>query len=79
MVKKSKKKEDETKKGSRKMRQPWRGYRKLRPPRDLSQSIWYREADCYSKNRYMLIGYKDEENDTHTSTRTSTHTSSIDI
>ena len=31
------------------------------------------------KNRYMLIGYKDDENDTHTSTRTSTHTSSIDI
>ena len=27
----------------------------------------------------MLIGYKDDENDTHTSTRTSTHTSSIDI
>ena len=27
------------------------------------------------KNRYMLIGYKDDENDTHTST----HTSSIDI
>ena len=27
------------------------------------------------KNRYMLIGYKDDENDTHTSTRTS----SIDI
>ena len=23
------------------------------------------------KNRYMLIGYKDDENDTHTSTRTS--------
>ena len=31
------------------------------------------------KNRYTLIGYKDDENDTHTSTRTSTHTSSIDI
>ena len=31
------------------------------------------------KNRYMLIGYKDDENDTHTSTRTSTHASSIDI
>ena len=31
------------------------------------------------KNRYMLIGHKDDENDTHTSTRTSTHTSSIDI
>ena len=29
----------------------------------------------YLKNRYMLIGYKDDENDTHTST----HTSSIDI
>ena len=27
----------------------------------------------------MLIGYKDDENDTHTSTRTSTRTSSIDI
>ena len=27
------------------------------------------------KNRYMLIGYKDDENDTHTST----HTSSIEI
>lgn len=27
------------------------------------------------KNRYMLIGYKDDENDTHTST----HASSIDI
>lgn len=27
------------------------------------------------KNRYMLIGYKDDENDTHTSTRTN----SIDI
>ena len=27
----------------------------------------------------MLIGYKDDENDTHTSTRTRTHTSSIDI
>ena len=27
----------------------------------------------------MLIGYKDEENDAHTSTHTSTHTSSIDI
>lgn len=27
------------------------------------------------KNRYMLIGYKDDENDTHTST----HTNSIDI
>lgn len=25
------------------------------------------------KNRYMLIGYKDDENDTHTSTHTSTH------
>ena len=31
------------------------------------------------KNRYMLIGYKDNGNDTHTSTRTSTHASSIDI
>ena len=31
------------------------------------------------KNRYMLIGYKDDENGTHTSTRTSTHTGSIDI
>lgn len=31
------------------------------------------------KNRYMLIGYKDDENDTHTSTHTSTRTSSIDI
>uniref|UniRef100_UPI0040265368 Fic family protein n=1 Tax=Prevotella sp. TaxID=59823 RepID=UPI0040265368 len=31
------------------------------------------------KNRYMLIGYKDDENDTHTSTHTSTHTNSIDI
>ena len=35
------------------------------------------------KNRYMLIGYKDDEDDTHTSThtstRTSTHASSIDI
>ena len=31
------------------------------------------------KNRYMLIGYKDDENDTHTSTHTSTHASSIDI
>ena len=31
------------------------------------------------KNRYMLIGYKDDENDTHTSTHASTHTSSIDI
>ena len=31
------------------------------------------------KNRYILIGYKDDENDTHTSTRTSTHSSSIDI
>jgi len=39
------------------------------------------------KNRYMLIGYKDEENDahssthasTHSSTHASTHTSSIDI
>ena len=29
----------------------------------------------YLKNRYMLIGYKDDENDAHTST----HTSSIDI
>ena len=27
----------------------------------------------------MLIGYKDDENDTHTSTHTSTHASSIDI
>jgi len=27
----------------------------------------------------MLIGYKDDENNTHTSTRTSTHASSIDI
>ena len=27
----------------------------------------------------MLIGYKDNGNDTHTSTRTSTHASSIDI
>ena len=27
----------------------------------------------------MLIGYKDDENDTHTSTCTSTHISSIDI
>ena len=27
----------------------------------------------------MLIGYKDDENDTHTSTHTSTRTSSIDI
>ena len=31
------------------------------------------------KNRYMQIGYKDEENDAHTSTHASTHTSSIDI
>ena len=31
------------------------------------------------KNRYMLIGYKDEENDANTSTHASTHTSSIDI
>ena len=29
------------------------------------------------KNRYMLIGYKDDENDTHTSTPTSTPTSFI--
>ena len=29
----------------------------------------------YLKNRYVLIGYKDDENDTHAST----HTSSIDI
>ena len=27
----------------------------------------------------MLIGYKDEENDAHTSTHSSTHTSSIEI
>ena len=27
----------------------------------------------------MLIGYKDDENDTYTSTSTSTHASSIDI
>ena len=27
----------------------------------------------------MLIGYKDDENDTHTSTHASTRTSSIDI
>jgi len=27
----------------------------------------------------MLIGYKDDENNTHTSTHASTHTSSIDI
>ena len=27
----------------------------------------------------MLIGYKDDENDTHTSTHASTHASSIDI
>ena len=27
----------------------------------------------------MLIGYKDDENETHTSTHTSTRTSSIDI
>ena len=27
----------------------------------------------------MLIGYKDEENDAHASTHTSTRTSSIDI
>ena len=27
----------------------------------------------------MLIGYKDDENDVHTSTHASTHTSSIDI
>ena len=27
----------------------------------------------------MLIGYKDKENDTHTTTHTSTRTSSIDI
>ena len=33
----------------------------------------------YLKNRYMLIGYKDDENDTHTSTHASTHVSSIDI
>ena len=33
----------------------------------------------YLKNRYMLIGYKDDENDAHTSTHTSTRTSSIDI
>ena len=31
------------------------------------------------KNRYMLIGHKDDENDTHTSTHASTHVSSIDI
>ena len=30
------------------------------------------------KNRYMLIGYKEEENDTHTTTHTSTRTSSSD-
>ena len=33
----------------------------------------------YLKNRSMLIGYKDDENNPHTSTHTSTHTSSIDI
>ena len=33
----------------------------------------------YLKNRYMLIGYKDDENDTHTSTHASTRTSSIEI
>ena len=27
------------------------------------------------KNRYMLIGYKDDEDDTHTTTHTTTHTS----
>ena len=31
------------------------------------------------KNRYMLIGYKDNGNDTHTSTHTSSRTSSNDI
>lgn len=31
------------------------------------------------KNRYMLIGYKDNGNDTHTSTHTSTRTSSNEI
>ena len=31
------------------------------------------------KNRYMLIGYKDDEDDTHTSTHTTTHTSSENI
>ena len=31
------------------------------------------------KNRYMLIGYKDNEDDTHTTTHTTTHTSSNDI
>ena len=33
----------------------------------------------YLKNRYMLIGYKEDENDTYTSTHASTRTSSIDI
>ncbi len=32
-----------------------------------------------NENRYMLIGYKDDEDDTHTTTHTATHTSSIDI
>ena len=31
------------------------------------------------KNRYMLIGYKDDENDTHTSTHATTHASSENI
>ena len=31
------------------------------------------------KNRYMLIGYKDNEDDTHTTTHTTTHTSSNHI
>ena len=31
------------------------------------------------KNRYMLIGYKDNEDDTHTTPHTTTHTSSNDI
>ena len=36
-------------------------------------------TDHELKNRYMLIGYKDNEDDTHTTTHTTTHTSSIDI
>ena len=48
----------------------------------MSEKQKYIDFEAYErvlKNRYMLIGYKDDENDTHTSTRTSTHASSIDI
>ena len=42
-------------------------------------SAWRTAIGLQDVDGLRVIGYKDDENDTHTSTRTSTHASSIDI